>query len=129
MNGWNEGDASAIESMMSEDCVIEGLEFPPGNKKGYIDFHAAIHKIFDHLHIEVLTILENEYVPTGYGRVVAVHKLSGKELALNFSFWSLWKNGRMIKGSHILDYLTMLKDNGFIEGDLLKKALRSPPRF
>jgi hypothetical protein len=35
----------------------------------------------------------------------------------------------MIKGSHVLDYLTMLKENGFIEVDLLKKVLRGPPRY
>ena len=120
---WNQQDIAAIPELMAEDCIIHGLSLGENGSKAFAQFHAAYCQAFENIHIEVFEVVEEDMKTIGNCRFTALHKGSGKDVEMVFSFSVKWENQKAVEARNVVDFTTMLAQLELFDPSQMSKAL------
>ena len=112
---WGLRDLEAVDELMADDCEVSGLDVAPNNKRGYRRFHRAVLAAFADLRVSVVSMQTKGNTVSGSGRFAGINRLTRESVEFDFTYMARWRNGRMLRADHKLDYLTMLRESGRLD--------------
>lgn len=124
---WNELDADAIDELLAVDALIHGLgEEPIVGSGGWRAFHTAFTAAFADIRISVEDqVVEGDRVAIRFTAEM-VHRASGTTVGLQSMAFVQVRNGLIVKGWNLVDFLPMLATLGFVPSDALDRAMAPP---
>ena len=122
---WNQKDETAIHKMMCSSCIARGIGLEKTGPEGFIPFYKNFMAAFDDIHIEVIDITGDDQSAAGHCLFSGIHKKSGKNIRMEFSVFTHWKNGLLVDARNILDFLSLLEQIGEIDKTTLVSALQA----
>ena len=121
---WNEGRADVIEHMLAPDAVVHGLggseDAPMRGAAGFMPVFHAFRDAFPDLHITVERTVVQEDVCVAWCRVRARHTgnalgpASGREVDFEGVTVARARDGQLVEGWNVFDFLRMYQQIGWI---------------
>jgi len=112
---WNEGEKSAVGELMSTEAEVLGLGTSVMNPTAFIETQRAFHQSFDQILVEVVDLVCGEDEGAGHARFSALHRASGREVDVLFSFAVRFEDGRIIWLRHVFDFTALLSQLGTLD--------------
>ena len=112
---WNDGEKSAVEELMSNEAEVLGLGTSVMNPTAFIETQRAFHQTFDQILVEVVDLVCGEDEGAGHARFSALHRASGREVDVLFSFAVRFEEGRIIWLRHVFDFTALLSQIGTLD--------------
>ena len=121
---WNLCELGAIDEMMADSALIEGLDEKPAGKEEFRRFRDAIHTVFDNVRVDILDLVEENNQISGLSIAHAIHRETGKPIEINVSFVCEWRNGKLIWGKNVVDYLGLMQQLGATDPTIFVSMLK-----
>ena len=112
---WNEGEKSAVGELMSAEAEVLGLGTSVMNAAAFTETLLAYHRSFDQVLVEVVDLVFGEDEGAGHARFSAMHRASGREVDVLFSFSVRFEDGRIIWLRHVVDFTALLSQIGTLD--------------
>ena len=122
---WNDREPGAIEEMMADDANMGGLEIIPSGKEGFRMFRNAVLNLFDDLEAKLKTVIVEGNRSSGDAVFEGIHKKTGQPISVRVSFVATWENNQLVAGTNVVDYLSLLRQTGFADEDVLEQVLNN----
>lgn len=121
---WNELDDAAIDELMAPDARVHGLTAEPiRGTAGWRVFYEAYKAAFDEIHITIDDqIVDGEKVAILFS-VAMVHRASGTPVEAQAMAIVYVRDGKVVEGWNLVDFLPMLVELDFVPADALDRAL------
>ena len=121
---WNEGEASAIDELMTADAVAHGLGDAPIRGPGeFRRFHSGFVRSFDGIHVEVvLEVAEGDLVSC-WCEASMRRRDDPKLLHFTGSAMVRLRGRRMAEAWNSWDFLRLLEEMGHLPKDALAGAV------
>lgn len=112
---WNRGEERAVQELMSGKAEILGLGTSVTNPEGFVRIHRAFRGAFQQILVEVADIVCDEMAVAGHARFTAMHRASGCEVDVLFSFAGRFEEGQVIWLRHVFDFTALLSQIGTLD--------------
>ena len=120
---WNKGIESTIPEMLSDDCVVYGLGEPLKGIAAYTQTYRVFQHHFDETHMELMdSITEGDKI-IGLARFTAIHKKTENKIDITFAFSAVWKDGKIVEATNVVDHYQLMIQMGVANGSELAEAL------
>jgi ketosteroid isomerase-like protein len=120
---WNQLDTSAIDELIADGHVSYGAGDPIEGKAGWHDFHAAFTAAFSDIRITVEDQVVSGDKAASRWTGTMVHRASGTPVTLSGMLVVRVREGQVVEGWNLIDFLPLLTTLGIIPPDSVQKAL------
>ncbi len=123
---WTEGDASAIEQMMSADSIIRGV----GNAEsvgpdGFKAFQQSLLQQITNIRFTILRTLEDDEWLSALWKMEAQRRDTGEPVETTGTVFVQIKDGKFASGYNHFDTIGLYQDLGMMPRDTVPRMLQS----
>jgi ketosteroid isomerase-like protein len=124
---WNELDADAIDEMLAPDALIHGLGSEPiEGTTGWREFHRAFTGAFADIRITIEDQVVSGHKVAIRFEATMVHRASEEPVGLRSMAFVDVRDGLIVEGWNLVDFLPALSTLGIIPADAMERALSGP---
>jgi ketosteroid isomerase-like protein len=124
---WNNLEASAIDELMTPDCIIHGLAAESTiGPAAFHEVHARFTQAFRDIQIEVLREVSNGTMHSAYCRVAMISRADGRSVEFHGCPMIRVAGGRMVEAWNTWDFLSLAQAMETAPVDALPRALQAP---